>query len=55
MLVIRPVALVCVEAHGGLEEFDSQGVLLPEDLRLALLDEDLESLDHELAVEPIKV
>ena len=39
----------------GLEELDSQGVLLPEDLRLTLLDEDLEGLDHELTVEPVEV
>lgn len=39
----------------GSEELDAQGVLLPEDLRLALLDEHLKSLDHELAVEPVKV
>lgn len=55
MLVIRPAALVCVVADGGLEELDTQGVLLPEDLSLALLDEDLEGLDHELAVEPVEV
>ena len=39
----------------GSEELDAQGVLLSEDLRLALLDEHLKSLDHELAIEPVKV
>ena len=39
----------------GLEELYAEGVLLPEDLRLALFDEDLQRLDHQLAVESVKV
>ena len=39
----------------GLEELYAEGVLLSEDLRLALLDEDLQRLDHQLAVEPVEV